>query len=58
MLAFAADLERISRKHKLWIYGSVPTCLPAIDEGERDEAGYGVKTSLDGSYTINRVIGE
>jgi len=58
VLAFTADLERISRKHGLWIYGSTLGFLPAIAEGEGDEAGYRAKTNLDGSYTINRVIGE
>lgn len=55
VLAFAEDLERISRKHSLWIYGSVPTSLPTIAEGEKDEVGYRVKTNLDGSYTISRM---
>jgi len=57
-LAFAADLERISRKHGLWIYGFIPNFPPVIVESEGNEAGYSVKTDLDGSYTINRVIGE
>jgi len=58
MLAFAADLERISRKHGLWIHGFIPNFPPAIAEGEGDEAGYRVETNLDGSYAINRVIGK
>jgi len=56
-IAFAADLERISKKHKLWVCGSIQRSLPMITEGEEDEVGYVIRINLDGSYTINCVIG-
>ncbi|GEM_PF-1118393 len=55
--AFAVDLEKISRKHKVWVRGSFPTTLPILAEGMGDEKGYKVEQTEDGvSYTINRAL--
>lgn len=51
--AFAEELEALSRKHGLWIYGNLPTALPAISEGDGEEKGYKLET-VRGSYMINR----
>lgn len=54
-LAFAKDLEVLSRKHKMWIRDVMPTCPPMLAEGMDDEGGYMVKPSDDGSaYAITR----
>jgi hypothetical protein len=56
--AFAEELEELSRKHKLWIFGVYPTKLPAIAEGEGDEIGYEVNPDITGlNFFINRKIG-
>lgn len=55
--AFAEDLERISRKHKIWIRGAFPATLPVLAEGVGDEKGYKLELTDDGmSYTINREL--
>ena len=55
--SFADELEALSRKHGLWIYGSIPTMLPMVAEGYGDEAGYEITMQANGdSYTINRVF--
>lgn len=55
---FANELETLSRKHKLWVCGTVPTNLPIIFEGFDDEVGYEIKPTSDGNgFTINRMIG-
>ncbi|HBI50598.1 MAG TPA: hypothetical protein DDY21_01980 [Candidatus Moranbacteria bacterium] len=51
--AFAEELEALSRKHSLWIYGNLPTALPAIAEGDGEEKGYALKAVM-GGYMINR----
>lgn len=57
VIAFADELEALSRKHKLWICGTVPAMLPVIFEGYGDEAGYEIKLSSDGNaYMINRKL--
>lgn len=57
--SFTSELEALSRKHGLWIYGSIPTMLPAIAQGQGDETGYQLSTTIDGlTYTINRIIGD
>ena len=58
LLSFASELEALSRKYNYWIYGCTPTALPRIAQGQRDETGYLVSTTIDGmSFTINRIIG-
>jgi len=51
--AFAEELEALSRKHGLWIYGNFPTALPSIAEENGEEKGYKLET-VRGSYMINR----
>ncbi|KKT24476.1 MAG: hypothetical protein UW11_C0046G0001, partial [Parcubacteria group bacterium GW2011_GWA2_43_9b] len=59
IFSFVSELEALSRKHNLWIYGSIPTMLPTIAEGQGDEFGYQLATTLDGlNFTINRIIGK
>ncbi len=53
--AFAEDLEALSRKHELWIYGNSPNMLPAIAEGVGDEKGYTLESVISG-YVINRSL--
>ena len=58
VIFFVEELEELSRKHNLWIYGCIPTSLPMIAEGQGDESGYKLEPTMDGlSYTINRIIG-
>ena len=58
IIAFANELETLSRKYKLWICGTASTMLPVIFEGHDDEVGYEIRPSIDGNaFTINRVIG-
>ncbi len=59
VISFAEELEELSRKHGLWIYGCIPAALPVIAEGQGDETGYELKLTMEGlSYMINRVIGK
>jgi len=59
VISFASELEALSRKHGFWIYGSTPTMLPAIAQGQGDEVGYQLSTTIDGlTYMINRIIGD
>lgn len=58
VLAFTCDLERLSRKHGLWVRACFPATPPVIAEGVGDERGYKLEQTVDGlSYTIDRVIG-
>lgn len=58
VIAFTDDLEKLSRKYKLWIYGNTPTSLPTIFQGQDDETGYAIRPSINsGAFTINRVLG-
>jgi hypothetical protein len=58
VIAFADDLEKLSRKHKLWICGNNPMSLPMIFQGQDDETGYAIEPSIDGNaFTINRALG-
>ena len=57
-LAFAEELESLSRKHGLWLRGCFPATPPVLAEGYDDEVGYKLEPTVDGlSYTIDRVIG-
>lgn len=57
VLLFAKELEELSRKHGLWIYGSFPTALPVITEGQGNETGYELKPTIDGSsFFFNRTL--
>lgn len=53
--AFTEELEALSRKHNLWIYGNFPTALPAIAEGDGEEKGYALEAVM-GGYVINRLL--
>ena len=53
--AFAEELEALSRKHGLWLYGNFPATLPAIAEGHGDEKGYCLEAVMSG-YMINRIL--
>lgn len=55
MRTFAKELEALSRKHGLWIYGNFPTALPSIAEEDGEEKGYTLETVL-GGYMINRSL--
>jgi hypothetical protein len=58
IIAFADELEALSRKHGLWVAGAFPATLPIIFEGDGDEVGYEVQQTPDGNaYTINRMLG-
>ena len=53
---FAKELETLSRKHGLWIRGTVPTALPLLTEmSENELTGYLLeRTGVDGcTFTIN-----
>ena len=55
--SFAEELERISRKHRIWIRGCFPASLPVLAEGVGDEKGYKLEPTIDGlTYTINRSL--
>jgi len=59
ILSFVSELEALSQKHNLWLYGSTPTSLPRIAEGDGDETGYEATTTIDGlNYMVNRIIGK
>lgn len=53
---FAEELEALSRKHNLWIYGNFPATLPAIAEGDEDEKGYALSGTITGGYMISRTF--
>lgn len=58
LLAFAKDLEAISRKHGLWIRAAVPGCPPMIAEAGGDEGGYIFKPTDDSiTYSLDRYLG-
>lgn len=53
--AFADELEALSRKHGLWIRGSVPADPPRIYIDCGEEGGYEVRPTVDGlAHTIDR----
>jgi hypothetical protein len=53
--AFADDLEKLSRRHRIWIRGPVPTQRPVLADGDGDEGGYRVVPTADGTtHTIDR----
>lgn len=54
VLAFAAELEALSRKHKLWIRSQTPASFPMIALGEDDEAGYRLRPTFVGHFGIDR----
>jgi hypothetical protein len=55
--AFADELENLSRKHGLWICGSVPADPPRLFSGYGDEGGYAIRPTQDGlTHTICRYL--
>lgn len=58
ILAFAKELEALSRKHGLWIRAAFPGTPPLLAEGCGDES-YSLKIMADGcTYSVNRIIGQ
>ena len=54
---FAKELETLSRKHSLWIYGPLPAQLPRITGEAGGEAGYRLEPDITGySYSFNRIL--
>lgn len=57
VVAFAEELEALSRKYKLWVCGPVPAMTPVLFHGYDDEKGYELTMTGDGvTYTINRKL--
>lgn len=57
VMAFAAELEDLSRRHALWIRAPYPASRPVMATGDGDEDGYVVQPTDDGfTYTIDRVF--
>lgn len=56
--AFVEELERISRKHGVWIRAPYPTAKPVLTVGYGDEKGYSLEPSDTCSeYFIDRLLG-
>ncbi len=47
-VAFADELEALSRKHGIWIRAAVPAARPVLSEQFGEEAGYTVSPSVNG----------
>jgi hypothetical protein len=46
---FLADLEELSRKHGIWVFGNLPTEQPGLSFSDsQDEAGYTLKYNATG----------
>lgn len=57
VIAFAKELEELSRKYKLWVCGPYPAATPVLFQGYDDEKGYELTRTSDGvTYKINRVL--
>jgi hypothetical protein len=55
MKAFTDELEKLSRKHGIWIRSCVPASPPHLSYGDDAESGYELLPALDGGgFTINR----
>lgn len=54
--AFIDELETLSRKHGIWVFGHLPTTWPGLSVGEGEEvAGYTLETNSTGlSMRFNR----
>jgi hypothetical protein len=48
MLAFASELETLSRKHGIWIRSAYPTARPHLSLGDGEETGYRLFYTADG----------
>jgi hypothetical protein len=46
--AFLAELEALSRKHNMWIYGPYPVAMPRISEDKSSSAGYRLLPTAEG----------
>lgn len=58
ILAFAKELEALSREHGLWIRAAFPGALPLLAGGCGDES-YSFKLMPDGlTYSVDRLIGQ
>lgn len=58
ILAFAKELEALSRKHGLWIRAAFPGTPPLLAEGCGDES-YSLELMPDGlTYSVARLIGQ
>lgn len=60
VMAFASELEALSRKHGIWVCGMTPMSLPILCECPTNEAaGYKVELTAEGNaFTINRTLGQ
>lgn len=58
VMAFANELEELSRKHGFWVCGMTPTSLPVLFECQNSEASdYKVELTVEGNaFTINRTL--
>lgn len=59
VMAFANELEELSKKYGLWVCGMTPTSLPVVFECQDNEAArYEVELTAEGNaFTINRTFG-
>lgn len=55
---FAEELERLSRKHNIWIRARVPATAPVLLLGEGNETGYTLSPFISGAIcSIDRTLG-
>lgn len=60
-LAYAEEIEEVSRKHGLWLWGGVATCPPLISDIPNEEvSGYTVRplATIGGFSLHRRLVGE
>ncbi len=59
VVAYADEIEAISRKHGFWIYAPLPNpnSAPPLAIGEGDEGGYDLRPTIGGfNYLISRYL--
>jgi len=55
LVAFADELEALSRKHRFWLRGPVPAMSPVVADSQNDEGGYLLEPMADGAtHMISR----
>jgi hypothetical protein len=48
MFAFGSALEKLSRKHRIWVRAAYPTARPHLSLGDGEETGYELFYTADG----------
>jgi hypothetical protein len=57
VVAFAEELEELSRRHGVWLRSAVPAAPPMLARGEGDESGYRLVQTADGTgWGVDRVL--